>query len=70
MNCCSQTLLLQDISAVAKAWGDSPYLFIVKVQPMFRGVDDEEAEQLNFAFTSETTFHSKSSRIKSLLLSR
>ncbi|KAL3049611.1 transmembrane protein 87A-like [Trematomus bernacchii] len=40
-----------DISAVAKAWGDSPYLFIVKVQPIFRGVDDEEAEQLNFAFT-------------------
>ncbi|KAK5857920.1 hypothetical protein PBY51_011129 [Eleginops maclovinus] len=42
-----------DISAVAKAWEDSPYLFIVKVQPMFRGVDDEDigAEQLSFAFT-------------------
>ncbi|XP_041668677.1 transmembrane protein 87A-like isoform X1 [Cheilinus undulatus] len=42
-----------DIGAVAKAWEDSPYLFIVKVQPLFRGVEDEdvEAEQLNFAFT-------------------
>ncbi|CAJ1074693.1 transmembrane protein 87A-like isoform X2 [Xyrichtys novacula] len=42
-----------DIGAVAKAWEDSPYLFIVKVQPLFRGLDDEdiEAEQLNFAFT-------------------
>ncbi|XP_029349592.1 transmembrane protein 87A-like [Echeneis naucrates] len=42
-----------DISAVTKAWADSPYLFIVKVQPLFRGVDDEDfgAEQLNFAFT-------------------
>ncbi|XP_059209711.1 transmembrane protein 87A-like isoform X1 [Centropristis striata] len=42
-----------DISAVAKAWEDSPYLFIVKVQHLFRGVDDEDlmAEQLNFAFT-------------------
>ncbi|KAF0043879.1 hypothetical protein F2P81_003037 [Scophthalmus maximus] len=42
-----------DISAVAKAWQDSPYLFIVKVQPLFRGVEDEDigAEQLNFAFT-------------------
>ncbi|XP_029983334.1 LOW QUALITY PROTEIN: transmembrane protein 87A-like [Sphaeramia orbicularis] len=41
------------MSAVAKAWEDSPYLFIVKVQPMFRGVEDDEigAEQLNFAFT-------------------
>ncbi|KAM9341077.1 transmembrane protein 87A-like [Symphorus nematophorus] len=42
-----------DIGAVAKAWEDSPYLFIVKVQPLFRGVDDEDnAEELpNFAFT-------------------
>ncbi|XP_023252155.1 transmembrane protein 87A [Seriola lalandi dorsalis] len=42
-----------DISAVAKAWEDSPYLFIVKVQPLYRGVEDEDfgAEQLNFAFT-------------------
>uniref|UniRef100_A0A4W6DC39 Transmembrane protein 87A n=1 Tax=Lates calcarifer TaxID=8187 RepID=A0A4W6DC39_LATCA len=43
----------KDISAVAKAWEDSPYLFIVKVQPLFRGVIDEDigVEQLNFAFT-------------------
>nr|XP_046223722.1 transmembrane protein 87A-like [Oncorhynchus gorbuscha] len=27
----------QDIGAVAKAWSDSPYLFIVKVQPQQRG---------------------------------
>ncbi|XP_049452673.1 transmembrane protein 87A-like [Epinephelus fuscoguttatus] len=42
-----------DISAVAKAWEDSPYLFIVKVQHLFRGVEDDEfgAEQFNFAFT-------------------
>ncbi|XP_026161317.1 transmembrane protein 87A [Mastacembelus armatus] len=42
-----------DISAVAKAWEDSPYLFIVKVQPLFRGVEEEDngAEPLNFAFT-------------------
>ncbi|XP_041809369.1 transmembrane protein 87A-like isoform X1 [Chelmon rostratus] len=42
-----------DISAVAKAWEDSPYLFIVKVQPLFRGVEEEDigAEQLSFAFT-------------------
>ncbi|KAG7511126.1 transmembrane protein 87A [Solea senegalensis] len=42
-----------DISAVAKAWKDSPYLFIVKVQPLFRGIEDEEIgpEQVNFAFT-------------------
>ncbi|XP_022606114.1 transmembrane protein 87A [Seriola dumerili] len=42
-----------DISAVAKAWEDSPYLFIVKVQPLYRGVEDDDfgAEQLNFAFT-------------------
>ncbi|XP_008312164.1 transmembrane protein 87A isoform X3 [Cynoglossus semilaevis] len=41
-----------DSSAVAKAWKDSPYLFIVNVQPMFRG-DNEDVgpEQLNFAFT-------------------
>ncbi|KAM6960887.1 transmembrane protein 87A-like [Aplochiton taeniatus] len=26
-----------DINAVAKAWSDSPYLFIVKVQPLLRG---------------------------------
>ncbi|XP_069016819.1 transmembrane protein 87A-like [Embiotoca jacksoni] len=42
-----------DISAVAKAWEDSPYLFIVKVQPLFRGAEDEDlgAEQLSFVFT-------------------
>ncbi|XP_029316276.1 transmembrane protein 87A-like [Cottoperca gobio] len=42
-----------DVSAVAKAWEDSPYLFIVKVQPVLRGVEDEDigAEPLNFAFT-------------------
>ena len=50
------SIFLQDISAVAKAWEDSPYLFIVKVQPLFRGVEDEDIgaeQQLNFAFTSE-----------------
>lgn len=47
--------LLQDIGAVAKAWEDSPYLFIVKMQPLFRGLDEDElgAEQLSFAFTSK-----------------
>ncbi|XP_030575118.1 transmembrane protein 87A-like [Archocentrus centrarchus] len=43
-----------DISAVAKAWEDSPYLFIVKVQPLFHGPDDETelgVEQPNFAFS-------------------
>ncbi|XP_041827760.1 transmembrane protein 87A-like isoform X2 [Melanotaenia boesemani] len=42
-----------DIGAVATAWEDSPYLFIVKVQPMFRGMEDEDigAEQLIFSFT-------------------
>ncbi|KAM6912301.1 transmembrane protein 87A-like [Xenentodon cancila] len=42
-----------DVSAVAKAWEDSPYLFIMKVQPLFRGLEDDDirAEQLNFAFT-------------------
>lgn len=42
-----------DIGAVAKAWEDSPYLFIVKVQPLFRGLEDEDpdAEQLSFAFS-------------------
>lgn len=45
----------QDIGAVAKAWEDSPYLFIVKVQPLLRGVEDEDvgAEQLGFSFTSQ-----------------
>lgn len=40
---------------MAKAWEDSPYLFIVKWKPLFRGVEDDDiaAEQLNFAFTSE-----------------
>ena len=52
---------LQDISAVAKAWQDSPYLFIVKVQPLLRGVEDEDigAEQFSFAFTSKTRFLSE-----------
>lgn len=51
-------LLLQDIGAVAKSWEDSPYLFIVKMQPLFRGLDDDElgTEQLSFAFTSKTCF--------------
>ncbi|KAL3968545.1 C-type lectin domain family 4 member E [Sarotherodon galilaeus] len=42
-----------DISAVAKAWEDSPYLFIVKVQPLFRGADDEAegGEQSSFTFS-------------------
>lgn len=46
---------MQDISAVAKAWEDSPYLFIVKVQPLLRGVEEEDAgaEQLGFTFTSQ-----------------
>ncbi|XP_061890997.1 transmembrane protein 87A-like [Entelurus aequoreus] len=35
-----------DIGAVAKAWEDSPYLFIVKVQPLFRGLEEED-----FTFT-------------------
>lgn len=45
----------QDIGAVAKAWEDSPYLFIVKMQPLFRGLDEDElgTEQLSFAFTSK-----------------
>lgn len=57
---------LQDISAVAKAWEDSPYLFIVKMQPLFRGVDEDEAgvEQLNFAFTSKILFCLKRRRRK------
>lgn len=37
-----------DIGAVAKAWEDSPYLFIVRVQPLYRSSDDMEPE---FAFT-------------------
>ncbi|XP_068573866.1 transmembrane protein 87A-like [Cebidichthys violaceus] len=42
-----------DISAVAKAWGDSPYMFIVRVRPLFHGVEEDDigAEQLSFAFT-------------------
>lgn len=49
---------MQDLSAVAKAWEDSPYLFIVKVQPLLRGVEDEDAgtEQLGFSFTSQNRF--------------
>lgn len=52
---------MQDISAVAKAWEDSPYLFIVKVQPLLRGVEDEDAgtEQLGFTFTSQNWFTSE-----------
>ncbi len=48
-------IVMQDIGAVAKAWEDSPYLFIVKVQPLYRGVDEDDigAELLNFAFTSK-----------------
>lgn len=42
------------MGAVAKAWEDGPYLFIVKVQALFHGVELEDiaAEQLSFAFTS------------------
>uniref|UniRef100_A0A3Q1J1A9 Transmembrane protein 87A n=1 Tax=Anabas testudineus TaxID=64144 RepID=A0A3Q1J1A9_ANATE len=42
-----------DFGAVAKAWEDSPYLFIVNVHPLSRGVEDEEmgAEQFSFSFT-------------------
>lgn len=43
----------QDISAVAKAWEDSPYLFIVKVQPLLRGVEDEDIGAEQFSFTSK-----------------
>ncbi|KAM8916152.1 transmembrane protein 87A-like [Spinachia spinachia] len=39
-----------DIGAAATAWEDSPYLFIVKVQPLFHGVESEAALR-NFAFT-------------------
>lgn len=48
-------VFLQDISAVAKAWQDSPYLFIVKVQPLLRGIEDDDigAEQFSFTFASE-----------------
>lgn len=51
----------QDIGAVAKAWEDSPYLFIVKVQPLLRGVEEDDvgAEQLGFAFASESPFLSE-----------
>ncbi|XP_076002852.1 transmembrane protein 87A-like [Genypterus blacodes] len=37
------------ISEVAKSWEDSPYLFIVKVQPVVHGVEDEDIA--TFAFT-------------------
>lgn len=59
-------MLLQDIGAVAKAWEDSPYLFIVKVQPLSRGVEEEDvaAEQPNFAFTSEKRRNLKSMKKK------
>uniref|UniRef100_A0A087XJY4 Transmembrane protein 87A n=1 Tax=Poecilia formosa TaxID=48698 RepID=A0A087XJY4_POEFO len=45
--------VFQEISAVAKAWVDGPYLFIVKVQPVARSLEIEDilSEQLNFAFT-------------------
>lgn len=39
-----------DISAVAKAWEDSPYLFIVRVQPIIRSIEDDE-NPVKFAFT-------------------
>lgn len=46
---------------MAKAWEDSPYLFIVKVQPLLRGAEDEDAgtEQLGFSFTSQNRFTSE-----------
>lgn len=42
-----------DISAVAKAWEDSPYLFIVKVQPIIRSIEDDENPMISakFSFT-------------------
>ncbi|XP_047467158.1 transmembrane protein 87A-like [Mugil cephalus] len=42
-----------DIGAVAKAWEDSPYLFIVNVQLLSRGAEDEDiiAEEPSFSFT-------------------
>lgn len=51
---------LQDLSAVAKAWEDSPYLFIVKVQPLLRGAEEEDVGAEQFAFTSTTRFLSRS----------
>lgn len=46
---------------MAKAWEDSPYLFIVKVQPLLRGAEEEDvgAEQFAFAFTSTARFLSE-----------
>lgn len=62
-------LFLQDISAVAKSWEDSPYLFIVKVQPLFRGVEDDDigAEQLIFSFTSQKQHHFTAKALESLV---
>ncbi|XP_033844487.1 transmembrane protein 87A-like [Periophthalmus magnuspinnatus] len=40
-----------ELSAVAKAWEDSPYLFIVKVQPIIRGIYDEDFVTPPFLFT-------------------
>ncbi|TMS21219.1 Transmembrane protein 87A [Larimichthys crocea] len=49
---CSTLILPKVLSAVAKAWEDSPYLFMVKVQPVSRAEDEDVAvEQLRFAFT-------------------
>lgn len=46
---------------MAKAWEDSPYLFIVKVQPLLRGAEEEDvvAEQFGFTFTSTARFPSE-----------
>ncbi|XP_068607746.1 transmembrane protein 87A-like [Brachionichthys hirsutus] len=39
------------IGAVATSWEDSPYLFIVKVQPLVRGVEDDDiGAEPSFAF--------------------
>lgn len=48
-----------DIGAVAKAWEDSPYMFIVKVHHLPRGVDDDDigAEQPNYAFTMNVNMY-------------
>ncbi|CAL8289001.1 unnamed protein product [Gadus morhua 'NCC'] len=48
----NQTLIWMDkpdIGAVAKAWEDGPYLFIVKVQPILRR--GEDVEDSTFSFT-------------------
>ncbi|KAK7904535.1 hypothetical protein WMY93_017142 [Mugilogobius chulae] len=43
----------QDIGAVAKAWEDSPYLFIVKVLPINQGSIEEGGKPSTFAFKTD-----------------